>query len=142
MFFCAELEGTGIELWVMEADGSVHVVKDIAVGAISSTPRDLVGYEGLLYFRADDGIHGEELWRSDGTEAGTHMVRDIVSVPQEALTVQSMVTGPDGLYLSAGLPATGTELWRFRTAEGKPMPVKDIAVRRLGSMAVRDGTVD
>ncbi len=142
LFFCAEFEGSGIELWVMEADGSVHVVKDIAAGAISSTPRDLVGYEGLLYFRADDGIHGDELWQSDGTEAGTHMVRDIVSVPQEALTVQSMVAGPDGLYLSADLPATGRELWRFRTAEGKPMPVKDIAVRRLGSMAVRDGTVD
>ena len=27
---------------------------------------------------------------------------------------------------------TGTELWRFRTAEGKPMPVKDIAVPRPG----------
>lgn len=140
LFFCAELEGAGIELWVMETDGRVHAVKDIAAGAISSSPRDLIGYEGLLYFRADDGIHGEELWRSDGTESGTHMVRDIVSVPQETLSIQSMVAGRDGLYMSANLTATGTELWRFRTVEGKPMLVKDILPLRLGPSTTESKT--
>jgi ELWxxDGT repeat protein len=32
---------------------------------------------GVAYFTADDGIHGRELWTSNGTEAGTKLVKDI-----------------------------------------------------------------
>jgi ELWxxDGT repeat protein len=30
-----------------------------------------------LFFAADDGIHGGELWRSNGRRAGTVLVKDI-----------------------------------------------------------------
>ena len=33
--------------------------------------------KGTLFFRANDGIFGWELWRSDGTTAGTALVEDI-----------------------------------------------------------------
>ena len=29
-----------------------------------------------LYFRANDGVNGANLWSSDGTEAGTRLVKD------------------------------------------------------------------
>ena len=34
-------------------------------------------YDGDLYFGAEDKANNIELWKSDGTEAGTMMVRDI-----------------------------------------------------------------
>jgi ELWxxDGT repeat protein len=41
-----------------------------------SEPNDLVSAGGLSYFGADDGDSGSELWRTDGTEAGTFQVLD------------------------------------------------------------------
>jgi ELWxxDGT repeat protein len=53
-------------------------VKDIWPGASGSQPHELVAVGSTLFFAAWDGVHGYELWRSDGTAAGTTMVRDII----------------------------------------------------------------
>ena len=40
-------------------------------------PNQLTAINGALYFEVDDGDHGRELWKSDGTTVGTVMVADI-----------------------------------------------------------------
>lgn len=39
----------------------------------------LTNVHGTLFFAADDGVTGFELWKSDGSEAGTVRVADIAS---------------------------------------------------------------
>ena len=44
------------------------LVKNIRAGADSSIPRNLTAVNGELFFSANDGIDGDELWKTDGTE--------------------------------------------------------------------------
>jgi ELWxxDGT repeat protein len=38
----------------------------------------MTNVDGRLFFTADDGVHGSELWKTDGTSAGTTLVKDIL----------------------------------------------------------------
>ena len=75
IFFAASDDVHGLELW--KTDGTktgTALVKDIipgAEGSLSSTPFDYAVANGKLFFTADDGTFGTQLWKSDGTAFGT-----------------------------------------------------------------------
>ena len=65
---------------------------------------------GIGYFTASDGTHGNELWRTDGTSAGTSMVLDIN--PGQCSSNPSNMTAINGLlYFTATTAASGSEPW-------------------------------
>ena len=68
---------------------------------------------GLLMFTLDDAVTGEELWRSDGTAAGTYRVADIKRGPAGSEPRHLTVIG-DVLYFSAADFEAGRELWVYR----------------------------
>lgn len=81
---------------------------------------------GILYFAGDDGAgNGEELWRSDGTEAGTYLVKDIQPGPAGSAP-RKLVGFKGGLCFSADDGTHGREpWWSDGTAQGTAL-VKDI----------------
>jgi ELWxxDGT repeat protein len=79
------------------------LVKDINPGTASSYPRYLTNANGTLLFTASDGTSGYELWKSDGTAAGTTIVAN--------LAAQSLTNVNGTLFFSADDGIHGQELW-------------------------------
>jgi ELWxxDGT repeat protein len=86
-----------------------HRVKDINPGGNTTWPYDLTASGGRLFFVADDGPHGPELWTSDGTGAGT------VRVPGTS-GIGRVFTGSSGVYFTRDAAALD-DLWR---SDGTP----------------------
>ena len=101
-YFFAEDAAHGLELWVSDGtEQGTYMVVDINATSESSilyhtpnltgkTVSILTVANNKLYFIANDGIHGYELWQSDGTASGTKLVKDIVPGLEDAFTTQSL----------------------------------------------------
>ncbi len=144
LFFMAYDDTNGAELWKSDgtADGTA-VVKDIFPGEYSAygydypssaQPKELAAVGGKLFFSADDGDNGRELWQSDGTEAGTTLVKDLnpdkssddaYGVPYGS-DPQQMTDVGGTLFFTADDGDNGRELWQSDGTEAGTAMVKDL----------------
>lgn len=117
VYFAATTAKNGRELFKADSSG-VALVKDIATTGTtlppSSNPADMAVMGGIVYFRADDGVHGAELWRSAGTAATTWMVANLRADPKGApagsLPTELRAIGST-LFFHADDGIHGRELW-------------------------------
>ncbi len=71
---------------------------------------DLTTAGNRVFFSARDGLHGWELWESDGTAAGTRLVRDLNPGPFSS-SPQNFVVSGSNLFFAADDGVTGNEPW-------------------------------
>lgn len=106
------------------------LVKDLRPGFSTSVPGfPPVVANGILYFKTDDGVHGVELWRSDGTPSGTRLVKDIYAGELSGTANTNgnyLLAVGSHVYFAGAQLDTGTELWRTDGTEAGTALIKNL----------------
>jgi len=101
------------------------IVIDINPGSDGSNPSQFTKVGNLVYFVANDSVHGFELWKSDGTVSGTIMVKDVKAGSESSNTFLMGELG-NHFYFVADDGVHGWELWKTDGTETGTVMVKDI----------------
>ncbi len=112
--------------------GDLELVRDINQTPTGGRPSNLVEAGGVMYFTADDRVHGVEVWRTDGTESGTYLLKDIR--PGATSSHPTHLTSVGGtLYFSASDGVNGRVLWKSDGTEAGTQVVRDTDSEVSGS---------
>ena len=117
LLFTANDGAHGNELWVTDGTSAgTSLLVDIRPGSIGSDSNGFGFFalgDGTALFRAGDGVHGVELWRTDGTASGTSLLKDLNpgnnSSDSRPSQFKRLSTGQ--ILFSASDSTHGTELW-------------------------------
>jgi len=129
VYFAAFEPNSLHELWKSDgtAAGTALVMRFPTVAGLAGdgygpNPGGLKAVNNALFFTADDAVHGRELWKSNGTSAGTVLVKDINAQALPAAPSAGVTAGGITYFTSASDPAHDAQLWRTDgTAAGTAM---------------------
>lgn len=107
-------------------------VFDLNPGSSGSDITAFVTSGGLAYFTAVNAENGQELWRSDGSAAGTFLLADIWPGPASSAP-KDLKDFNGTLLFTAESPTTGRELWQTQGTPETTHLVRDIVPGYLGS---------
>jgi len=91
-----------------------------------------VVFNDSLFYAARTAEHGIELWKSNGTETGTALLKDIRLGPNSSDISQLTVVG-NTLFFTANNGTHGVELWKTDGTTNGTVMVKDIYPGATGS---------
>ena len=146
VFFVALSDTTGYELWTSNSTSAgTFLIKDINPGTASSSINGGSAFARLnssqVLFTANDGVNGQELWITDGTQTGTYMVKDIFPGSTSSNITKFAVLNGKAYFGARSSTALGTELWVTDGTEAGTYMLKDIYTAANASSSPSEFTV-
>jgi len=108
-------DGVGTGVWY--SDGSPEGTRRVWYDSSASTsaPQTFAAVGGRAFFTGTNLDYGRELWVTDGTSAGTGLVRDLAAGPADSSI--EVLTG-DGERVYFALYVAGIETWELWSSDG------------------------
>ncbi|WP_435354502.1 3-coathanger stack domain-containing protein [Emticicia sp. SJ17W-69] len=92
-------------------DGTIAVDLSIYQSQSSFVFQKILGQtSNIIFFLAYDDIHGYEIWRTDGTQFGTFLLKDI-NTEKASSSPKKIISVGNKIFYTARNEKTGTELW-------------------------------
>lgn len=108
----------------------LDILKSADFGEASSSPEDLTIVGDRVFFTADNGINGRELWVTDGTAKNTQLLADIWpdngEYPINSSNPRLLSTVGGKLLFWANNGQNGAELWAYDRSLNKMERLTDI----------------
>jgi ELWxxDGT repeat protein len=116
----------GVELWTTSDGKNLNFVKELDNGeTLGSDPARITQVGSKIFYTATTQAYGEELWITDGTAAGTKLVKDITPGSDSTEFELTIALG-DKLIFTAYTEDYGKEIWVSDGTEAGTFMLKDI----------------
>jgi ELWxxDGT repeat protein len=90
--------------------GTLELLKDIDPSGYYWGIGQSAAAGDLVFFEVDDAVHGQELWRSDGTAEGTFLLKDLAEAPNASPYPDQLTAVGDILFFYSWDAQHGREL--------------------------------
>jgi ELWxxDGT repeat protein len=138
-YFSAATLAQGRELWRTDGTGAgTTLVKDIVAGIEGSNLEgnyNLTPNGNYLLFAATTAADGQELWKSDGTSAGTVLLKNI-NTGADSSNPRSFFIYNNSVLFTATDATHGDEIWKTDGTAAGTVLVKDINVGPASSTSI------
>ena len=133
IYFTADDNVTGREVWkfnILQLSNGANMIKDINLGSADSflldSELEFIELGDSILFPANNGIVGNELWKTNGSIEGTTLLKNIAINETSSNPSQFTLVGGDTIFFTANDGIHGTELWKTNGSWSGTEMVEDI----------------